>query len=119
LYIIAKLAPFFLVSTFTTRLEPDEKLKAVISSKAQALQEAVQLENEQRKIKVQAENDIISAKRDSSVLVIGAQADARAIHEKQVSLTPEYIEFIKAQKWDGKYPTTMAGGSSLLMQLPK
>lgn len=114
-----KLAPYFLVTTFTTGLEPDDKLKAVISAKAQAIQEALQLENEQKKIRVQAENDVIAAKRDSSVLVINAKAEAEAIHQKQVSLTPEYIEFIKAQKWDGKYPSTMAGGSGLLMQLPK
>lgn len=113
-----KLEPFFLVSQFTTKLEPDEALKDIISKKAKTLQEAIQLENEQRKIKVQAENDIIGVKRDSAVAVIRAKGEAAAIHERQLALTPEYIEYQRVLKWDGKYPSTMLGsGSGALINL--
>jgi hypothetical protein len=117
-----KLHPFFTVSTFTSRLEPDEKLRDVISAKAQAIQEALQLENEQKKIMVQAQNDIISAKRDSTVLVVNAQAKAKEIQLQQQALqqSPQYVELIKAQRWDGKLPTYSIGnGAGTFLQLPK
>jgi regulator of protease activity HflC (stomatin/prohibitin superfamily) len=109
-----KLHPFFTVSTFTSRLEPDEKLRDVISAKAQTIQETLKLENEQKKIVVQAENDIISARRDSTVKVVNAQAEAKAISLQQQALqqSPQYVELIKAQKWDGKLPQYQLGGGT-------
>lgn len=112
-----KLHPFFSVSTFTSGLTPDEKLSGIIVAKAAALQEAMQLENEQKKIQIKAQNDIIEAKRDSTVLVVGAQAEARAIREKQSAITPEYVEYQKILKWDGKLPSVQAGGSGMILQL--
>jgi regulator of protease activity HflC (stomatin/prohibitin superfamily) len=109
-----KLHPYFTVTTFTSRLEPDGRLKDVIAAKSQAIQEALQLENEQKKIQVQAENDIIEAKRDSTVDVVKAQAQAKAIQLQQQALqqSPQYVELIKAQKWDGKLPQYQFGGGT-------
>lgn len=112
-----KLHPFFSVSTFTSGLTPDEGLSNTIVAKAQALQEAMQLENEQKKIKVKAENDIIEARRDSTVLVVGAQAEARAIKEKQQAITSEYVEYQKILKWDGKLPTVQSGSGGVMLQM--
>jgi hypothetical protein len=68
----------------------------------------------------EAERKIAEARGDSASAVIQAAGEAEAIRRKQLSLTPTYIEFIKAQKWDGKFPTTLAGsGANFLMQLPK
>lgn len=114
----AKLHPYFSVSTFTSGLTPDEKLAGIIVAKAAALQEAMQLENEQKKIRIKAENDIIEAKRDSTVAVVTAQGEGRAIAAKQVSLTPAYVEYQKILKWDGKLPSVQAGGGSgMILQL--
>ncbi|TKK64986.1 hypothetical protein FC093_21000, partial [Ilyomonas limi] len=63
-----------------------------------AIQQALRIENEQKAIRAKAENDIIEAKRDSAVLVIGALSEARAIREKQNALTPEYVEYQKVLK---------------------
>lgn len=92
-------------------------MSATIVAKAQALQEAMQLENEQKKIRVKAQNDIIEAKRDSTVLVVGAQAEARAIREKQSAITPEYVEYQKVLKWNGVQPTVVGGNSGMILQL--
>lgn len=112
-----KLSPFFTVSTFTSGLQPDEKLAATIAAKADAIQQALRIENEQKAIKAKAENDIIEAKRDSAVLVIGALSEARAIREKQNALTPEYVEYQKVLKWDGKLPQVQAGNGGIMLQL--
>lgn len=112
-----KLAPFFTVSTFTSGLTPDEAMAKTISAKAQALQDAIRLQNTQQAIRIQAENDIINAKRDSAVAVINAQGEARAIKEKQNAINAEYVEYIKAQKWDGVLPTVTAGSGGMMLQL--
>jgi hypothetical protein len=36
---------------------------------------------------------------------------------KQRELTPLYVEFLKAQAWDGKLPTTVAGGSGTFLNI--
>jgi hypothetical protein len=108
-----KLAPYFTVSTFTSGLTPDESLAKVISAKSQVIQEAIQLENQQKKIRVQVENDILEASRDSAVKVKGAKAEAISIQLQQdaLSRSPQYVELIKAQKWDGKLPQNTFGNS--------
>lgn len=112
-----KLAPYFTVSTFTSGLQPDEKLAATIAAKADAIQQALRIENEQKAIRAKAENDIIEAKRDSAVVVITALSEARAIHEKQNALTAEYVEYQKILKWDGKLPQVQAGSGGIMLQL--
>lgn len=107
-----KLAPYFNVSTFTANLTPDATLAAKIAEKAASLQNAIKLQNDQVAIKIQAENDIIGARRDSAVLVIAAQGEARAIKEKQQVITAEYVEYQRVLRWNGVTPTTVAGGSS-------
>lgn len=112
-----KLAPYFTVSTFTSGLQPDEKLAATIAAKADAIQQALRIENEQKAIKAKAENDIIEAKRDSAVLVIKALSEARAIREKQTALSAEYVEYQKIMKWDGKLPQVQSGSGGIMLQL--
>lgn len=108
-----KLAPYFNVTTFTSGLTPDETLRKTIAAKAQAIQEAIRIENNQKAIKAQAENDIIEAKRDSTVKVTGAAAEAKTIQlmQEQLEKSPQYTELIKAQRWDGKLPQYMLGGN--------
>ena len=110
-----KLAPFFMVSQFTSGLEPtDEAIKKSINAKALAIQEALTIENQQMKIIKQAENDVISAKRDSTVTVVKAQAEAKSVQlmQEQLQKSPQYIELIKAQKWNGVLPVYMLGGGN-------
>jgi len=116
-----KLHPYFLVSNTTSNLEPDQTLKANIAAKANAVQAALRIENEQKAIKAQAENDILSAKRDSSVQVIAALAEAKSIQVKQDALkqSPQYIDLIKAEKWNGQLPQIVTGGTGgLFLQVP-
>jgi regulator of protease activity HflC (stomatin/prohibitin superfamily) len=114
-----QLHPYFVVTQFTSNLKPDDRLSNIIAQKAQTVQEALQLENQQKKIRIQVENDILEAKRDSSVKVIAALADARSIEMKQEALkqSPQYIEMLKAERWDGKLPQYMLGSSTPMIQM--
>ena len=57
------------------------------------------------------------ARADSAETIINAQAAALAIKIKQTQLSPLYIEYIKAQAWDGKLPKTVAGGSGTFLNI--
>jgi hypothetical protein len=117
-----RLHPWFTVSQFTSNLTPDENLKKTLGAKALAIQEALQLENEQRKIKVQAENDIIVAKRDSTIKVTGAAADAKSVSliQEQLAKSPQYVELKKVEKWNGTVPQFLgSSGSNFLIDLGK
>jgi regulator of protease activity HflC (stomatin/prohibitin superfamily) len=112
-----KLAPYFSVSQYTSNIIPDQSLKAALQAKAAAIQEAAALENQQKKIKVQVENDILEAKRDSAIKVMGALAEAKSIQLKQEALrqSPQYVELVKAERWDGRLSQYVFGGNTTPM----
>jgi hypothetical protein len=62
--------------------------------------------------KADAQRKIEISKRDSAEVVIKASGEEEAIKRKQVSLTKEYLEYIKIQKWDRVNPTTVLGNPS-------
>lgn len=112
-----RLHPYFTVSQYTSNMIPDEGLRTAIKAKALAIQEAQTIENQQKKIKAQVENDLLEASRDSAVKVKAAIAEARSISVQQEALkqSPQYVELIKAQKWNGELPTYMFGGNTMPM----
>ena len=57
------------------------------------------------------------ARGDSAKLIIGATAEALSMKIKQRELTTQYIEFVKWSNWDGKLPSTVAGGSGTLLNI--
>lgn len=67
-----------------------------------------------------ADSKIETAKGDSAKVVINASAEAAAIQIKQEQLrkSPQYIEYMKAERWDGKMPQVVtSGGSGLIIDL--
>lgn len=109
-----RLAPYFSVSQFTSGLEPDGGLQQTILDKSKSLQNAIKLQNDQAAIKAQVENDLLEAARDSAVKVKAAQAEAKSIQLVQEALkqSPQFIDKIKAERWDGKLPQYMFGSST-------
>ena len=96
---------------------------------ATAIQEKEQQEQKNllaEKMKVEAINkaaaQIEEARGDSSAQVIRAAAEAEMIRLKQAQLakSPNYIELVKAQQWDGSYGTgnVYGEGISLFKSLP-
>lgn len=108
-----ELKPFFQITQFTANLVPDPKLKDAISNKARAVQEAQAAVAQQQVTAAQAQIDVINARKDSTVKMLVANAEANAIKVKQDALkeSPQYVELIKAQTWDGKLPQTIVGGN--------
>jgi regulator of protease activity HflC (stomatin/prohibitin superfamily) len=67
-----------------------------------------------------ADAKIETARGDSAKLMINSNAEAEAIKIKQTQLrqSPQYIEYMKAKKWDGKMPSVVSGnGGGLIIDL--
>lgn len=69
-----------------------------INSKIQATQNAMKVENE-----------VATAKAEAQKTIIDAQAKATANKIVSESLTPELLQFLSLQKWNGVLPTVTSG----------
>lgn len=114
-----KFTPYFMVSNVTSGLTPPQALAASIERKTVSIQEKQAAENQRGVVVAQGETNIAQARADSTVKMINTQAEANAIGMKQKVLreSPNYIDLIKAEKWDGHLPQITSGGG-MMLQLP-
>ena len=107
-----------------TDISVDDETAAAIQKKVNAQQELelanieaqtaqVQANKDKEVAQIQAEKAIIEANAKAETTRIAAQAEAEANREIAASLTPELIEKIKYERWDGKVPT-VSGGTSIV-----
>ena len=112
-----RLSKWFDVSQLRTNITPPEALQESIISKTKAIQQAEASEQQAIAAIAEGKRKVAVARADSAETVINAQAAALAIKIKQEKLSPMYIEYLKAQSWDGKLPTTIAGGSGTFLNI--
>ena len=82
-----------IVGECTSGLVPPESLVAAINAKNKAVQD---------KLKVQ--NEVEVAKAEAAKLVVTAEAEKKANELRNISLTPQILESMWIEKWDGKLP---------------
>lgn len=112
-----RLSKWFNVSQLRTNITPPEALQESIIAKTKSIQQAQASEQQALAAIADGKRKIAVARADSAEQVINASAAAKVIKLKQQELTPMYIEYIKAQAWDGKLPTTIAGGSGTFLNI--
>jgi regulator of protease activity HflC (stomatin/prohibitin superfamily) len=112
-----RLTKWFNVSQLRTNITPPESLQESIINKTKAIQQAEASEQQAIAAIAEGKRKVAVARADSAETVINAKAAAAAIKIKQSQLSPLYIEYIKAQNWDGKLPKTMAGGSGMFLNI--
>lgn len=66
---------------------------------------AVNAKNEAIQRAQQAENEVKVAEAQAKKLIVAAQAEAEANRLKQQALTPQILEKMWIEKWDGELPT--------------
>ncbi|MBU2767995.1 prohibitin family protein [Acidithiobacillus ferrivorans] len=95
------LLPYHIVvdSVNITNFSFSSQFSAAIERKQVAQQHAQQATYELQRAIVQAKQKVVTA-----------TAEARAMKLKEVSVTPELIQWEAVQKWNGKLPTIMGGG---------
>lgn len=112
-----RLSKWFIVSQMRSNIIPPEALQEAIIAKTKSVQQAEASTQQAIAAQADGQRKIAVAKADSAELIINASAAAKSIKLKQQELTPVYIEYVKAQAWDGKLPTTMAGSSGSFINI--
>lgn len=98
-----------------TDISVDDETAAAIQKKVTAQQELELANIEAQTAKIQAEKDKEVANINAEALLIKAKAEADANREIAKSLTPELIEKLKYEQWDGKLPTVT--GSDTIVRI--
>jgi hypothetical protein len=112
-----RLSKWFNVSQLRTNIVPPESLQEAIIAKTRAIQQAEAAEQQALTAFADGKRKIAVARADSAETIIQANALALSIKIKQNQLSPLYIEYIKWNAWDGKLPTTVAGGSGTFLNI--
>lgn len=92
------------ISITDFKFSPD--FTEAIESKVVAVQQALQAENDLKRIKTLAEGAVATAKGNAEAIKIQAEAIQRQGGE-------EYVRLQAIAKWNGQMPTWMAGGQAM------
>lgn len=112
-----RVSQWFNVSQLRTNIIPPTAITESINAKTKAIQEVQVAENRERVAVAEANRKIAEAKGDSAQVVIAASGEAESIRRKQLSITPEYVEYLKVTRWDGKLPQVSTASAGILMNL--
>jgi hypothetical protein len=112
-----RLSKWFNVSQLRTNIVPPDALQESIINKTKAIQQAEASEQQALAAIAEGKRKVAVARADSAETIINAQAAALSMKIKQRELTPLYVEYVKAQAWDGKLPKTMAGSSGTFLNI--
>lgn len=83
----------FQLEQLTSGLKYPETIVAAVNAKNEAIQRAQQ-----------AQNEVAVAEANARKLIVAAEAEAEANRLKQQALTPQILEWMWIEKWDGKLP---------------
>src|SRR5688572_30103104 len=112
-----RVGKWFTISQLRTNIQPPPSIVESIKAKAKAVQDAITSESQAKAATADAQRKIALAKGDSATVVIQASSEAAALKLKQKELTPLYVEYIKATKWNGQLPTTSLGTNTPIINL--
>lgn len=84
----------------------DDAFEQSIQAKVIAAQDALKMKNKTVEREEEARQKVIAAQADADSQKIKADAEAYAIKavQEQLNASPNYIEYIKINNWDGKLP---------------
>jgi prohibitin 2 len=130
----ARLASYnILVETISiTEFQFSEQFRRAVESKVEAEQRALQATNDLRRIEIEAQQAEAAAigeqkaniaradgVRQANVLQAQGEAEAIRIIDQQLRENPNYLEWLKTQRWDGVLPlVTGGGGATPFIQIP-
>lgn len=93
--------------------ESESSKKAKIeTAKANKASAKLNAETQVIKAKADAEARIIQARAEATTRIMGAEAKAKANIMLSRSLTPELIDYLEVERWNGTLPTTVAGSGA-------
>lgn len=84
----------------------DDAFEQSIQAKVIAAQDALKMQNKTAEREEEAKQQVIAAQAEADSLKIKADAEAYAIKavQEQLNASPNYIDYLKINNWDGKLP---------------
>ena len=78
--------------------------------------EAIELKVKAQQMALQAENDLLRIEVEAKQKVTQAQAEADSIEiiQEQLSVSPEYVNYLTVMRWDGVLPKVTGGAIPLI-----
>jgi regulator of protease activity HflC (stomatin/prohibitin superfamily) len=114
-----------------TEFKFSDQFTRAVEAKVEAEQRALQAQNELRRIQIEAQqaeakavgdqkSNIARAEglRQANVLEAEGEAEAIRIIDEQLRNNPNYLEWLKTQRWDGKLPLVLGEGGTPFIQIP-
>lgn len=106
-----------------TNFQFSESFSQAIEQKVTAEQQKLKAANDLERIKIEAEQVAAQGQgqADSILAVAKAQAEEIRLKNQELERSPQYVELVKWQKWDGRLPQWYMVGendNSLLVQVP-
>jgi regulator of protease activity HflC (stomatin/prohibitin superfamily) len=83
-----------------------EEFNSAVEAKQTAEQQALKAQQDLARIEIEAQQKIAQAQ---------AEAESIKMIQETLAMAPEYIEYIKWSKWDGKLPTFMGDTSDIMI----
>jgi len=121
-----------LVETISiTEFKFSEQFTRAVEAKVEAEQRALQAQNELRRIEIEAQQaeakaigdqkaNVARAEglRQANILEAEGEAAAIRIIDEQLRNNPNYLEWLKTQRWDGRLPLVTGQGGTPFIQIP-
>lgn len=82
-----------------------EEFNAAVEAKQTAQQNALKAEQDLARIEIEAKQKVTQAE---------AEAESIKLIQEALTASPDYVEYIKWNKWDGKLPTVMGDGDYIM-----
>ena len=114
-----------------TEFKFSDQFTRAVEAKVEAEQRALQASNELRRIEIEAQQaeakafgdqkaNIARAEglRQANILEAEGEAAAIKIIDEQLRNNPNYLEWLKTQRWDGKLPLVIGEGTTPFIQIP-
>jgi regulator of protease activity HflC (stomatin/prohibitin superfamily) len=114
-----------------TEFKFSDQFTRAVEAKVEAEQRALQAQNELRRIEIEAQQaeakavgdqkaNIARAEglRQANILEAEGEAEAIRIIDEQLRNNPNYLEWLKTQRWDGQLPLVIGEGSTPFIQIP-
>jgi regulator of protease activity HflC (stomatin/prohibitin superfamily) len=114
-----------------TEFSFSEQFVRAVEAKVEAEQRALQAQNDLVRIQIEAEQAEATAigqqhaniaraegQRQANILEAQGEAEAIRIIDEQLRNNPNYLEWLKTQKWDGKLPLVLGEGGTPFIQIP-
>lgn len=90
----------------------DAAFEEAIQAKVIAEQDALKMENKTKEKEEEAKQVLIAAQAEADSKKVAAEAEAQAIKliQEQLANSPNYVDYLKIERWNGELPQVVSDG---------